>query len=55
MCEGMGSADWTNLWAYVSELEERVGLPEVVSHEESDLHRVFCDEHFCIDKGCADE
>jgi hypothetical protein len=46
----MGSVDWTKLWAYVDELEERVSRPEVVPHEESDLHRVFCDEHYCIER-----
>jgi hypothetical protein len=51
----MGMVDWSNLWAYVAELEERVERPEVVPHEESDLHRVFCDEHFCLERGASEE
>jgi len=47
----MGSADWKNLWMYVAELEDRVTKIEVVPHEESELHRVFCDEHFCLERG----
>jgi hypothetical protein len=50
----MGSVDWTKLWTYVNELEERVARPEVVPHEETDLHRVFCDEHYCIEHGADD-
>lgn len=51
----MGSADWKNLWMYVTDLEERVAQPEVVPHEESELHRVFCDEHFCLEHGGQEE
>ena len=51
----MGSVDLTNLWMYLSDLEERVTRPDVVSHEESDLHRVFCDEHFCLEQGATEE
>jgi len=47
----MGSADWRNLWTLMADLEERVTRPEVVPHEESDLHRVFCDERFCLERG----
>jgi hypothetical protein len=51
----MGSTDWTKMWAFVTDLEERVSRPEVVPHEESELHRVFCDEHFCLERGCGEE
>ncbi len=49
----MGSADMKNLWMYLHRLEDKVETPEVVPHEETDLHRVFCDEHFCVERGPA--
>lgn len=51
----MGSADFNNLWTYLSNLEEKIARPEVVPHEDTDLHRVFCDEHYCIEHGDSPE
>lgn len=52
---GMGSENWNKLWAYVTDLQDQVARPEIVPHEETELHRVFCDDHFCLERdgeGC---
>ena len=53
----MGSVDLTKMWMNLLDplfrLEDAVGRPEVVPHEESDLHRVFCDEQFCLERDAA--
>ena len=51
----MGRSDFANLWMYLHDLEERAARPEVVPHEETDLHRVFCDEHFCLERNELEE
>lgn len=48
----MDTVDLSKLWLHVavleSQREEKTG-PTVVPHEETDLHRVFCDDSFCLD------
>ena len=51
----MGQADLTNLWMYLVDLEQRPARLEVVPHDETDLHRVFCDEQFCLEHSATDE
>jgi hypothetical protein len=51
----MGSTDWAKLWTFMTDFEERITRPEVVPHEESELHRVFCDEQFCLERGGSEE
>ena len=46
----MGTADVKNLWMYMQQLEDKITVPEVVPHEQTDLHRVFCDAHFCLER-----
>jgi hypothetical protein len=50
----MGSVDFANLWMYLSRLEDQISRPEVVPHEETDLHRVFCDEHYCLERDAGE-
>ena len=51
----MGTADLSKLWLHVAVLEalpeDPLAPPIVVPHEETDLHRVFCDERFCLEHG----
>ena len=50
----MGYADLTKLWMYIGTLEDKLAEPEVLPHEETDLHRVFCDDHFCLEEGAVE-
>jgi hypothetical protein len=47
----MDTVDLSKLWLHVAVLEAELGLggPTVVPHEETDLHRVFCDDTFCLE------
>ena len=53
----MATVDLTYSWQHVSAFVEQLETPNpatpamiVVPHEETDLHRVFCDDHFCLDE-----
>jgi len=51
----MATADLSKLWLQVAvleaQLEDQLAPPIVVPHEETDLHRVFCDDTFCLEHG----
>jgi len=58
----MGSFDPTKQWMHLLDetvlAENPAGRslsPEVIPHEESDLHRVFCDEHFCLERNVGEQ
>ncbi|MEO6950164.1 MAG: hypothetical protein ABI321_00020 [Polyangia bacterium] len=54
----MASVDLTYSWQHVSTILDREGprAPRVVvvPHEETDLHRVFCDDELCLDEARPD-
>jgi hypothetical protein len=55
----MDTVDLSKLWLHVAVLEAELKhaslAPEVVPHEETDLHRVFCDDTFCLERSATTE
>jgi hypothetical protein len=47
----MGNKDVARAFAALVELERILVRPAGVPHEESAEHKVFCDEHFCLERG----
>lgn len=42
----------SNLWQQMASMEQALcTTPEGERHEDSEQHRVFCDDRFCIEKG----
>lgn len=42
----------SNLWQQLTEMEKQLcAKPESDNHEETEQHRVFCDERFCVERG----
>jgi len=44
----------TTLWQTLTAMEEQLTHPSEGRHEDSEQHRVFCDERFCLERGPLD-
>lgn len=41
----------TQLWQQLDAIEKQLCLHDHERHEDSEQHRVFCDERFCVERG----
>lgn len=44
----------TTLWQQLTEMEQQLTTVPEGRHEDSEQHRVFCDERFCVERGPLD-
>jgi hypothetical protein len=48
----MRNTEGFNAWRFLVELEAMLtARGQTQPHEESEQHRLFCDEHYCIERG----
>jgi hypothetical protein len=47
----MSDIDLSATWMMMVVVQERLTDPSAVPHEQSDQHRLFCDERFCVEQG----